>query len=87
MGQFVVIVKQMKDARTDANAAYPDAWPAECEEFETLEDARAKYPDQPVLAVAEYNHFKRGLDMAEQYIPKPADSVPNPSWAFWRSST
>jgi len=81
MNQYVAITKMYKDIRTKENAAFPDEWPAECEEFGTFEDAAAKYPNAPVMSIQEYRHFSAVLSLVNNFKPLPKPAAP--WWKFW----
>lgn len=80
MAEYIVITKLQKEIdQTLRVAGMPDDWPAQTEEFNTEEAARANHPGKPLYKISDYKHFKAGLDMGHALLPKPV----NPWWKFW----
>lgn len=72
MAKFVAITKTHIEAKRDP--LMPDEWPAECEEFETYEEAVKKYPELNakgrILTGEQYSHFAKVLAIAYPHLPK-----------------
>lgn len=86
MNNYVVVIKTHKDVpKGPGDLLHPDEWPAECEEFPTIEAAAEKYPDSKVWAIPDYKHFQQGLSFAHSLIPRAPDfALPKkPWWKFW----
>jgi hypothetical protein len=78
--KYVAITKTYADVpRTKENAYLPDTWPAECEEFESLELALKAYPEKQILSVADYTYYSKGLQQAHDVLSKPK----RPWWKLW----
>jgi len=88
MSKYVAIVKLFGEIeRNEFNKNYPNDWPAECSpSYETVEEAKMHHPNlEPgrILSVENYALFSKGLQMADQFIPKTLMTDKKPWYKFW----
>lgn len=74
---FVAITKHIKDVQTvDAvSKQLPDKYPVQCEEFETLEAAQAKYPNAEIMSAEAYSGYKAAFQHVFDQVTQPKPSI------------
>lgn len=77
---FIVIVTTVGDLETKQpwQKNLPANYPADCREFDSLEDAQKAFPGKMVMPLAEYQGYARALTHIYN-----ESSLVKPWWKFW----
>jgi hypothetical protein len=78
--KYVVVTKTHGEI---PGSVLPANYPAECQEFESLDEAMSAHPNKTAFTVAEYKHYSDGLSVCHDSLVDAHRRLKRKWWKPW----